>query len=153
MTGIQSTARLLLALAPLLGLASACDKAEPVDKQPVADSKGDTEGDSESASPTTTEGDDSEGDPETTSTSDPLPEDECGWFLVGMTPDEISAAWTEAQSFGAPEQPYWCEGEHSMPCTTAEGMAGTSLCVWSWGEQVWTTCAVEHACTPDTTFE
>jgi len=165
MTRSPSTARILLALAPLLGLASACDKAdpEPVGTATVADSEGDSEGDSESAdsaSPMTTtteggdsEGDDSEGDSDTSSTGDPLPEDECGFLLGDMSPDEISAAWSTAQSWGGPEYLQWCEGEHSMPCTTAEGVPGTSLCVMSWGEQEWTTCAVEHACTPDTTFD
>lgn len=162
MTRSPSTARLLLALTPLLGLASGCDKGgpEPVGTS-VADSEGDSEGDSDSSTttttsvdPTTTEGDDSEGDSSssTTSTDDP-PIDECNFLLEGMSPDEIRNAWTEAQSWGQPEYLVWCEGERSMACTTAEGEAGTSLCVVQWGEAKWTDCAVEHACTPDDTFE
>lgn len=168
MTRSPSTTRLLLALAPLLGLASACDKddSEPVGTATIADFEGDSEGDSDSASSTsttttttststttTTEGGDSEGDSDTSSTTEPLPDDSCGFLLAGMSPDEILSAWTAAQSWGRPEYLEWCEGEHSMPCTTAEGEAGTSLCVVSWGQQEWTTCAVEHACTPDAMFD
>jgi hypothetical protein len=166
MTRRPSTARLFLALAPILALASACDKSEPepVDKTTVADSKDDTEGgtegESDSASSTsaedptstsTTDGVDPEGESESSSTTDPLPPGgECGWLLDGMNPDEIRAAWTESQSWGEPDDLVWCEGEHSMSCTTAEGVEGTSLCVVSWGNSEWTACAVEHACTPDT---
>lgn len=165
MTRSASTTRLLLTLAPLLGLASACDKSEPepVGTETVADAKGDSEGDSEGdsdpASPTsttttTTEGDDPEGDPDTSTTTDPLPPDDCGGgALVDMSQDEIFAAWAASQSFSRPEPLAWCEGEHSMPCTTEQGEAGTSLCVVQWGQEEWTTCAVEHACTPEDVFD
>ena len=158
MTGNPSTARILLALAPLLGLASACDKAEPKPDSTttIADSEGSSEGDSgseSSTSPTTTGGDDPVDDPGTSSTTDPLPGDDCNFLLAGMSPDEILAARPTAESWGEPEYISWCEGEHSMPCTTSDGQAGTSLCVVSWGQQEWTTCAVEHACTPDDMFD
>ncbi len=92
-------------------------------------------------------------DPDTSSTTDPLPGDDCNFLLSGMSPDEILAARPTAESWGEPEYLSWCEGEHSMPCTTSDGQAGTSLCVVSWGQQEWTTCAVEHACTPDDMFD
>jgi hypothetical protein len=156
------TTRLLLVLAPLLGLTPACDKSdpEPGDKVPVADPDGDSESAGSTMSPT--EGDDSETDSEGEdsetdsdgTTSEPLPpDDECGEWLVGMTPDEILAARPTSESWGEPDSLEWCAGEHSMPCTTAEGAAGTSLCVSSWGQEEWTTCAVEHACTPDSVFD
>ena len=165
MTGNSSNARILLALVPLLVLASACDKGEPKPvATTVADSEGDSEGDSESesesgsessstTSPTTTEDGDSEGSSDTGSTTEPLPEENCEFLLGDMSPDEILAAKTAAQSFGGPESLAWCEGENSTPCTTVGGEAGTSLCVVSWGQQEWTTCAVEHACTPDSVFD
>lgn len=153
MTGSPSTPRLLLALAPLLGLASACDKGEPkpVASTTIADSEGDSEGDSESEGSTSpTEGDEPEGD-EPEGDPDPLPGDECEFLLAEMSPDEIFAATSIAESWGEPVHLEWCEGEHSMPCTTAGGEAGTSLCVVEWAQK-WTTCAVKHACTPDDTF-
>lgn len=157
MTGNTSTVRLALALAPLLGLASACDKVESkkVATSTVGDSEGDPEGDSESessAEPTTTEGDPSEGDTSST-TDEPLPGDDCEFLLDGMSPDEIRTAWSEAQSWGEQESLSWCEGERSAPCVLPGGEAGTSLCVVAWGQEEWTACAVEHACTPDTKFE
>lgn len=157
MTRGTSTTRILLALAPLLGLASACDKGdpEPVGAPIVGDSEDDSEGDSEGDSEMTptSEGGDSEDDPDTSSTTEPPPDDGCSEFLFAdMDPAEVLAAWTESRSWGRPEYLKWCAGEHSKPCTTAEGEAGTSLCVASWGHEEWTTCAVGHACTPDSEF-
>ncbi|MDC0716440.1 hypothetical protein [Nannocystis bainbridge] len=168
MTRSPSTPRLLLALAPLLGLAPACEKVDtaPGDTTNIAGSEGDSEADTDPASPPSTttttsategddsEGADSEGDSETSTTTDPLPpDDECQFLVADMSPDEILAAWTTSQSWGGEDRLEWCEGEHSMPCTTAGGEEGTSLCVVSWGAEEWTTCAVEHACTPDDVFE
>lgn len=158
----RSPSRLLLALAPLLALTSACDKGdpEPVATATIADSEGESEGDSEGdseATPTSegseSETGDSETDPDTTSTTEP-PVDECEFLLAGKNPDEVLAAYTAAQeSWDQPEPLEWCEGEHSAPCTTTDGQAGTSLCVVQWGQEEWTLCAAQHACTPDSTFE
>lgn len=160
MTGNPTTARILLALAPLLGLASACDKADPKPDSTtnVADSEGDAEDDdsAESTSPTTTEGEEPGDEPDTSSTTEPepLPDDECSEFLVaGMDLDELRASVGVSESWGEPDYLSWCDGEHSTPCTTSEGKDGTSLCVVTWGQEEWTACAVEHACTPDDTFD
>lgn len=155
----SSTLPIFLALAPLLA-AAACQKPDP--NPGGTTTEGDTEGDTEGG----TTGGDTEGDSTTSSTTDggasdsnssstTAPPDECGFLLADMSPEEILAARTESEShaWGAPEYLTWCEGEHSMACTTAEGEAGTSLCVVSWGQEEWTTCAVMHACTPDDVFE
>jgi hypothetical protein len=158
MTFCPPTTRLLIALAPILGLAVACDKAdpEPVASAPVVDPDSGSEGDSETDSEGDSETDPdptSTTDPSSTSTTEPVPEEECEFLVADMSPDEIVAAKDAARSWDGPEYLEWCEGEHSMPCTTPEGADGTSLCVISWGQEEWTACAVEHACTPDSTFE
>lgn len=164
-----STTRILFALAPLLGLTPACseDKRGPVGSESAGDSEGDSKGEYDSATSTTSDDDEGESttdgveepDPgsttETPETPPDDPPDECGWFLEGMTRDEIQDLWTdwESQAWGEPEIISWCDGEHSMPCTTEGGQEGTSLCILSWEGEVWTTCMVEHACTPDTKWE
>ena len=173
MTRSLSTTRLLLALSPLLGLASACDKGDPEpattmnivgtkDSEDGATEDGATEdGDSEDGSPTegsteaggTEDGNSEEGDPGTTTTTEPPPDDECDFLLAGRDPAEVLASYNAVESWGTPEYITWCEGEHSAPCTTEMGEEGTSLCVVSWGSEEWTTCAVTHACDPDSQFD
>ena len=125
----RSPSRILLALAPLLALTSACDKGdpEPVATATIADSEGESEGDSEGdseASPTSegseSETGDSETDPDTTSTTEPpVAECEFEFLLSGKNPAEVLRAYTAAQeSWDQPEPLEWCEGEHSAPCTT-----------------------------------
>lgn len=158
MTRTASLLRLSLVLAPLLGLASACDKGEP--KKVATTTASDSEGDSDSDSSTSSDDSTStsgatEGETDTSSSSSSTTDECAGEFLLAdMTPEEIAVARAEAaESWGEPEYLTWCEGEHEMPCTTSQGEAGTSLCVVLWGADTWTTCAVEHACTPDTVLE
>jgi hypothetical protein len=140
MTRSPSATRLLLALAPLLGLASACEHKDG--PEPVGDSKGD----SDSSTTDPTEGSDPDDDPESGS-------DDCLWLVGDANPDEVLAAWSASESWGPPEHLVWCKGEHSVPCTTADGKVGTSHCVVSGGAEQWTSCSVDHECDPDTEFD
>ncbi|MCA9662288.1 MAG: hypothetical protein KC486_28370 [Myxococcales bacterium] len=171
-----------LALCLLLGLTAACDKGspDPVGTASVGDSEDSSESSDSDASSTSEGGSDSDsadtegggtdtdggstttvgGDTDTDTDTDgggatsDSGGDDCGFLLEGMSPDEIADAWTAAQVWGeAPEPLFYCEGEHETACTTEGGESGTSLCVVQWGAEIWTECAVEHACTPDDVFE
>ncbi len=171
MTRTRSSAPVLLTLTAVLCVTFGCEKddPDPVGSSTVADSsdsKGnsDTEGDTDSEGSTTGDTDsdtDSDTDTDTDTdtgvdTTDPdPPDDQCDFLLEGMSPEEIATVRAAAQNVSPEDHDVieYCEGVHSMACTTSEGESGTSLCVLSWGSEVWTECAVEHECTPDDVFE
>ncbi|HFE45084.1 MAG TPA: hypothetical protein ENJ18_06260 [Nannocystis exedens] len=144
-------------LTALLYMPAGCDKGSPDPGDPST--VGDSEGSSDSESGTDSEGSTTTSDSDSdSSTTEPAPPDACAFLLEGMSPDEIATAWAAAQNsaggeFDELDELEYCEGVHSIACETSEGESGTSLCVVSWGSEVWTECAVEHACTPDDVFQ
>lgn len=124
---------LTLVLLPTLTLAAGCDKdaGDPKDgKDPIADSEGEAETDpTDGDGMTSTNESESESDGESDGTTgEPLPPPE-------PKPDP-------ALPCPGLEYPF------DMPCTTADGVEGTSVCVAVGDAEVWTECSVEVACTP-----